>query len=196
MENSIRGLTLIELMVTLAVIAVLVMVGVPKYQQFTENNRMVANINRISGDLSKARDDAVNQAQTVTVCASTDLATCNSTDWEKGWIAFTDLNRNQSRDGNDQMLFIGDPLPKGLTLRTVVLSSAGVIQFLPSGLSRDMNGSGSSNGTFKLCDAQKQVKRARAVNVSNSGNVSLAQDTNTTKDGIVNDVNGNNITCP
>jgi len=54
MKNN-RGFTLIELLVTVAVLIVLLVVGVPEYRRMTENNRQVAAINAIVGDLNLAR---------------------------------------------------------------------------------------------------------------------------------------------
>jgi type IV fimbrial biogenesis protein FimT len=197
MKNT-QGFTLIELLVTVAVVIVLLVMGVPEYQRMTENNRQVSAINSIVGDLNLARSEAVKQGRTVTLCASNDGATCNTSNWEAGWIVFTDLDRDNVVDaGIDVLLSRNGALPSGLTLRTLDFDNDSVVQYLPNGEVRDTDGDDDSDGTFKVCESKNNdPKLARAANVSNLGRVSIARDTDATSDQIRNDINGNNITCP
>lgn len=191
-----RGFTLIELLVTVAVVIVLLMMGVPEYQRLTESNRQVSAINSIVGDLNLARSEAVKQGRTVTLCGSTDGASCDTANWEAGWIVFTDLDRDNVVDaGTDVLISLRGALPTGLTLRTLDFDNAGVVQYLPNGEVRDTDGDDDADGTFKVCESKtNDPKLARAANVSNLGRVSLARDSNS--DQIREDVNATNITCP
>ena len=186
MKNN-RGFTLIELLVTVAVLLVLLLVGVPEYRRMTENNRQVAAINTMIGDLNLARTEAVKQGRRVTLCGSTDGATCDTANWELGWIVFTDSGTNETVDGSDILLSRNTGLPAGLTLRTVEFDVANVVQFLPNGEIRN-------DGTFKLCEQNGDETLARVANITNLGRVALGKDSDS--NNIREDVEGVDITCP
>ena len=189
MKNN-RGLTLIELLVTVAVLIVLLMVGVPEYRRMTETNRQVAAINTMVGDLNLARTEAVKQGRAVTLCGSTDGASCDTSDWESGWIVFTDQNRDTNVDAGDVLLSRNIGIPTGLTLRGSNFANADFIQYHPSG-----SMIGSDDGTFVVCDTKaNNTSRARAVNVNALGRISVAQDPD--GNGIRNDITNANVTCP
>ena len=82
-----RGLTLVELMVTLAVLAILVTVGVPQFQSVIQGNRAISSANELLGTLQLARSESVKRGRDVLICPSSDQDTCTgNTDWSVGWI--------------------------------------------------------------------------------------------------------------
>ena len=194
--KNYRGFTLIELLVTVAVLFVLLLVGVPEYRRMTENNRQVAAINTIVGDLNLARSEAVKQGRTVTLCGSTDGATCDTANWESGWIVFTDWDRDNVVDNADGDILISrnTALPTGLNLRAVEFDSTSIVQYLPNGQLRDTDDDGDSDGTFQLCEKDGDETKARVANVTNLGRVAIGKDTD--GDDILEDVEGADITCP
>lgn len=194
MKKIHLGFTLIELLVTIAVIVIVVLIGVPQFRGVMESNRMISSLNRLSGDLNYARSEAIKRAMGVTVCSSSDQATCNTTNWSSGWIIFTDQNKDATINQNDALLRIGGPMPAGLTLKSTHFDNATHVEFLADGRARDENGDGNSDGTFVLCPQSANAKQAKALNVNNLGRVSVATDT--TSDGTVNDVTNADVTCP
>ena len=191
-----HGFTLIELLVTVAVLVILLVVGVPEYRRMTENNRQVAAINKIVGDLNLARTEAVKRGRTVTLCGSTDGATCNTANWENGWIVFTDLNKDNVVDNGDGDILISrnTALPAGLNLRAVEFDSTSIVQYLPNGQLRDADGDGDADGTFQVCEKTGDETKARVTNITNLGRVAIGKDTD--GNDIREDVEGNDITCP
>jgi len=109
-RNSLRslnsGLTLIDLMTTLAVAMVLVTVGVPGLSALVAGNRMAAGTNDLVTHLQYARSESVKRQLPVSVCSSVDGQICaGSTEWGTGWIVFTDASGTAgSLDGSDQLL--------------------------------------------------------------------------------------------
>lgn len=100
-----RGFTITELMVVVAIIAILLGIGLPSYRYITNSYRMSAEVNGLLGDLQYARAEAVREGQTVTACVSTDGATCTGgVNWAKGWIVFSDPNNNQTVDAGETVL--------------------------------------------------------------------------------------------
>ncbi|TWG90747.1 type IV fimbrial biogenesis protein FimT [Luteimonas sp. J16] len=80
------GFTLIELMVTVAVIAILAVVGVPAMAGMINVNRINTATDNMIASLQLARSEAIRRGARVTVCASNDGQTCaSSTDWNR-WI--------------------------------------------------------------------------------------------------------------
>lgn len=84
-----RGFTLIELMVTVAILAILVAIGVPAMNSFLNSNRLTAHTSALKQAIQYARSEAVSKNQNVSVCASADGLTCNGT-WSDGWIVLLD----------------------------------------------------------------------------------------------------------
>ena len=85
------GFTLIEVVVVIAIVAILLALAVPSFVATTQRFRTLGEINNFAHDLQFARTEAIKQGVSVTVCASSDGATClKANTWHKGWIVFTD----------------------------------------------------------------------------------------------------------
>lgn len=184
------GFTLIELLVTIAVAAILLTVAVPSFRSLTQNNRMSTQANELTSALSLSRSEAIKRGQRITVCASTNGATCNTNNWENGWIVFSDTNGNQTVDAVDTLLRVTGALETGKTLRSSGFSNAGFIQYASSGLALAQN---PDEGTFTLCD-DRGATSARGVIVGATGRIKASDDSNS--DGTREDIDGNNLTCP
>jgi type IV fimbrial biogenesis protein FimT len=99
------GFTMIELMMTVAIGAIVLMLAVPSFRYVTNSNRIAAEINGLLGDLQFARAEAIKEGKTVTVCVSTDGLNCTgSTSWEGGWIVFSDPTNFGVVDANETIL--------------------------------------------------------------------------------------------
>ena len=78
-----KGITLIELIITMAMVAILIGYGLPRLTGTSQSSRLTAAINTLSGDLAFARSEAVTRAVTVRVVSN------NGGDWSTGWIVET-----------------------------------------------------------------------------------------------------------
>lgn len=76
--NRQSGFTLVELMVTIAIAAILLGVGVPSFRTVIENNRIAAASNDVVTGLQYARSEAIRRAVLVDFCGTADQATCNA----------------------------------------------------------------------------------------------------------------------
>ena len=84
------GFTLTELVVVMSIVAILLSLGVPSYRSITNSYRLSSEVNGLLGDLMYARAEAIKEGQRVTVCASTNGATCSGgTAWQTGWIVWS-----------------------------------------------------------------------------------------------------------
>jgi type IV fimbrial biogenesis protein FimT len=90
----------------MGIAAILMSIAVPSYKYITNSNRIAAEVNGLLGDMQFARGEAIKEGQTVTVCVSSDGATClANTSWNKGWIVFSDVNGDQTVQApNDTVL--------------------------------------------------------------------------------------------
>ncbi len=179
MKKSL-GYTLIELMSMLAVVSILVSVGLPMLNVFFDSNRMVSNTNDLVAGLNIARSEAIKQQSRITMCQSSDSATCTgSNQWEDGWIVFQDPNGNATVDGGERILRLNADVDGQVTIRSNDVGNliASSVSFTSRGLPKALNG-GSQSGTFRICDkrglkvnADGVSTVARGVILSPSGKV-------------------------
>ena len=112
-----RGFTLVELLVALAIAAVLVTLAAPSFVGMIRSNYMTSTINSFLADLRFARSEAIRSGGGVVMCrsANPDAATpsCGSgstTGWESGWIIFHDLNSDLDYASTEPLLRVQGPL--------------------------------------------------------------------------------------
>lgn len=95
-ENSpptpARGFTLIELMVVVAIVAILAALAGPSFRDLIDGWRVRAAIEEITNTVYTARSEAIKRGGLVSVAKS--CSTGNKQEWECGWRIFTDANKN------------------------------------------------------------------------------------------------------
>ena len=101
-----NGFTLTELLVVMAIVAILLGIGVPSYRYITTSYRMSAEVNSLLGDMQFARAEAIKEGQFVVVCASSSGAACTNTGWNRGWIVFSDTNNDLQLNNGERLLHV------------------------------------------------------------------------------------------
>ena len=86
------GFTLIELMVTIAIAAILLTVAVPSFTTYLRNAELTSASNNLIATINTARGEAMKRNRRTMV-----VPTSNGTDWTTGWVVFVDLNGNKDR---------------------------------------------------------------------------------------------------
>lgn len=87
------GFSLIELMVVIAIVAVLLTLGLPSFQGSLRSNRIATTSNELLASLALARSEAVRGTRGGGVCSSTDGASCGG-NWNNGWLVWTETDGN------------------------------------------------------------------------------------------------------
>lgn len=171
---------MVELMVTLVVLAIIVTMGVPSFRSLVESNRLTTATNALVASLNQARAEAVKYSGRVTICkgevADTD---CDDTkEWHQGWIVYRDNNVSSTtapaiNSGSDTIIRRGG---QGLNGNIVIEASGGAdyVSFTGDGRSKNLAG-GTRTVTFRVCSSSSvldDARRARDITVSASGAIS------------------------
>lgn len=176
-----RGFTLIELMVTIAVAAILMALAAPSMTTLIGSNRIQAEAASLVGDMQFARAEAIKRGIDVTICPSSDGAAClATTSWHSGWMVFSDLAQPGVFDGSvDTLLKRRTPL---LTGDTVVVGTGLSGNAVPTSLyvTFDREGFASAVGAttamFKFNTPNGNVKAKRCMSVDLAGRLSTLSD--------------------
>lgn len=95
-RSTSQGFTLVELMVTIAVAAILAAIAFPSFQSTIRSNRMATSSNEILGAIALARTEAVRSTNRAQLCASANGAACSGADWNAGILVQVDNDGNGS----------------------------------------------------------------------------------------------------
>jgi type IV fimbrial biogenesis protein FimT len=154
---TLSGFTLVELMVTIAVMAVLLAIAVPAFNDATLGGKLSSYANNFVASAHLARSEGIKRNAAVTLCVSTNGTSCASGGWEQGWIVLagsTVVQRQQA-------------LPTGMKATGSVAS----LSFQPSGV-------GATSATVTICRATPTVGgQERVVSITATGQSTVSRTT-------------------
>lgn len=157
-----RGLTLLELLVALAIAALLTAAGVPALRDYLQNQRMKSALWALHADLVRARNEAVHHAGSTVVCPGDAARGClDGTTWEYGWLVFRDEDGDRERGAGEPVL---RQAPAVEFLRISSAASRRRLRFDATGAAP------ASNATFVFCD-DRGPAAARQLKLANTGRI-------------------------
>lgn len=178
-KNLATGFTLIELVVTISIAAVLLMIGVPSFIGFQRNSELTSATNSFVAALGAARGEAMKRGQRAVVVPGA------NNDWSTGWTIFIDADNNQQFNGSDVLIVRQGALPNYFTAtgQGTALGSPAYVMFNPSGYAQTSTSTFQSV-TLKIerndVSGAEKTKQTRIVVIAKTGRVRACQPANDT----------------
>ena len=172
------GFGLIELMIVIAIVAILTVIALPSYQLAMQRNRVVTDTNDFVAALNLARNEAVARGRPVTVCASANGTSCDGSgvsDWSGGYIVFTDYDPVGAIDAGagDTILRVIGPVASHDVLHSTS-GAAGYVNFTRLGTAK-LIGAVDDEVTFQVYATPCVDNTARDISVTSFGRTASMQ---------------------
>ncbi len=157
--QKIKGFTLIELMITVLLIAIMVNMVVP-LGYLAEQFKLDYYIQKLYSSINIARSEAIKRSETISICRSMTGVSCDSgVNWAAGWVVFENPNNNNTIDSGEEIIRVysgvGSPV-------NISWTGGSRVTFIP-------RGSSVTPGSFKLCAVPSRKKPEKIVSISSAG---------------------------
>ncbi len=162
------GLTLLELVVTLAVLAIMLTIAIPGFTAIIHASRLSTATNDMVAALHLARSEAIKRNGRAVLCKSADGLACSASGgWDQGWMVFHDANNNAALDAGETSIRTQSALPNGLRL-TGNSPVSHYISYAPTGATKQSSGA-LQMGTLTLCQESTSSVEGRQIIISRTG---------------------------
>lgn len=162
--NYTRGLTLIELLITLSLIVILSLLAVPSFNSVLHKNRPEVALKQIKRQIFLSRSYAITHDKYISICGLVHNK-CHKDLWHESLTSFVDTNRNHVLDANEQVLYVIDRI----NIKDELSYPRHAITFKPDGSLK-----GLANGTFVYCSFDYEGKPiGLEMSINNAGRARL-----------------------
>lgn len=193
MRKHARGITLIELLVSLAILVILAGLAVPNLQSTAQRSSSESVITMLARLVASGRAAAVTHNSMVSLCSLQFDADpgprCRKGVWLSPLVLFTDHNGDSMLNGDDSIVSqqLLPEVPGSLWFRPFPAGRT-ALQFTALGFTNNQT------GNFLWCASDRNPRTAHQLIFINTGRTRLARDSN--GDGIREGSNGANLSCP
>lgn len=163
-----NGFTLVELMVTIAIAAILMAIAVPSFNNMLADNRLATETNDVIGAIQFTRSEAIRRNRTITFCRAASAAanTCTGGANWTDWI----VTNNPAAGTADTTLRRGTFAQSGGTMGIGSTLAASRMAFRPDGLTDAVGGA----NTVRICTTSSTTNNVRQIEVGLSGRTTTA----------------------
>ncbi|TMN87420.1 pilus assembly protein [Pseudoalteromonas phenolica] len=162
--NYTRGLTLIELLITLSLIVILSLLAVPSFNSVLHKNRPEVALKQIKRQIFLSRSYAITHDKYISICGLVHNK-CHKDLWHESLTSFVDTNRNHVLDADEQVLYVIDRI----NIKDELSYPRHAITFKPDGSLK-----GLANGTFVYCSFDYEGKPiGLEMSINNAGRARL-----------------------
>lgn len=169
--RAINGFTIVELLITLAIAAILLTIGIPSFSSVIKNNRQTTLLNEFTSYFHYTKSQAVTLGIPVTLCKRNTAGTnCdNSASWDNGWIVFIDDNADGDLDddGDSDLCEADEDDDCVLKIQGAIDSDIDITSS-STGVTINARGFLTSTSSFTFCDSRGSSE-AKAKIVSKTG---------------------------
>lgn len=183
-----KGLSLLELLITLTLSAVLLRMALPGFQDLLAAQRASAASNSVIAAVAMARSAAMIYRQNIVICPRDPAGGCGKkSHWSNGAIVFADAD-NDRRYDHGEARYGGLPaVESGATMVWRSFRNRSYLLFRPNGITDWQN------GHFQYCPADGNPRHARQIIINAAGRTRSARDSDA--DGIVENARGAPLQC-
>ncbi|MEJ2451552.1 MAG: GspH/FimT family pseudopilin [Gammaproteobacteria bacterium] len=148
------GFTIMELMISIAILFIVTAIGIPGYISYVRNGSRDNTVTDLYSNMNYARSEAIKLNTNVSMCRAGNTtaanAACGGTarNWTTGWLIFVDNNNNGDFDPGERLLKIGAPIKNGIQVMASTTADPS-ISFLNDGSLKIVAG---GTATFAVCD--------------------------------------------
>lgn len=163
-----RGVTLIELLVAISILAIVAAIATPNFSTFLHNSRISSESAKLFADIEMARSEASRRNATVTICPIASGNAC-SQDWTQPRVIFIDANNDGTYGAGEELIRNGDaPTGRVVIAAANLGTGANLVRFRSSGISN------APTANWSFCESNSTLS-GQTLSLNGSGRPTTQQ---------------------